>query len=90
MKIAFLNIYNGIVDRGSETFVHEVSQQLSKNHDVHVYQSGNRLNVPYFVHHIRNIPVHTNQGILYDFLVFWFTVKCLPSILKEKYDERVI
>lgn len=36
MKILFLNIYSGIVDRGAEVFVKELSSRLSKNHRVEV------------------------------------------------------
>ena len=40
MKIAFLNMYNGLVDRGAETFVKEVAQKLAIRHEVVVFQSG--------------------------------------------------
>ncbi len=31
MKIAFLNIYNGVVNRGAETFVKELASRLAKS-----------------------------------------------------------
>ncbi len=41
MKVAFLNFYGGLVDRGVETYVHEVSTGLtSLGHEVTVYQNG--------------------------------------------------
>ena len=36
MKIAFLNIYQGLVGRGSETFVSEVASRLSDKNKVDV------------------------------------------------------
>lgn len=36
MKIAFLNKYQGKVNRGAETFVFELSSRLAKNHNVDV------------------------------------------------------
>ncbi len=43
MKIAFISCSNGVVYRGVETFVHELANSLSKNHEVSVYQSGPKL-----------------------------------------------
>ncbi|MFZ3099764.1 MAG: glycosyltransferase family 4 protein [Minisyncoccales bacterium] len=45
MKIAFLNKYQNKVARGAETFVFELSQRLSKNHDVDVIADINYLNL---------------------------------------------
>lgn len=36
MKIAFLSAYSGIVDRGVETYVHELASRLSGQHQVYV------------------------------------------------------
>ncbi len=38
MKIAFLSIYSGQVDRGAEVFVQELAQRLKRRHDVNVYK----------------------------------------------------
>ena len=43
MKIVFLSCTNGIVHRGVETFIHELGNSLSKNHEVTVYQAGEKL-----------------------------------------------
>lgn len=40
MKIAFLTLYSGLLERGVETFVREVGNRLAKNHKVVVFQSG--------------------------------------------------
>ncbi|MEK7497633.1 MAG: glycosyltransferase family 4 protein [Patescibacteria group bacterium] len=45
MKIAFLNIYQGKVYRGAETFVYELSKRLSKNHEVDVISEVNYLEI---------------------------------------------
>lgn len=41
LKLAFLNKYQGKVNRGAETFVKEVSQRLSKNYQVDVISDIN-------------------------------------------------
>ena len=40
MKIAILSFYSGHVNRGAETFVHELSSQLAPKIDLTVFQSG--------------------------------------------------
>ena len=39
-KIALLSYYSGIVDRGVETFVSEISKRLAKDFDLTVYMAG--------------------------------------------------
>lgn len=79
MKIVFLNIYQGWVDRGAETFVAELSERLSKNHQVDII-SGKK--VPparwYFLWRFFLDP----QGLS----ILWFTLKNILKIWKEKYD----
>src|SRR3990167_7473740 len=43
MKIAFLNIFQGGVERGAETFVSELSERLKKNHEVVVFEGKKKL-----------------------------------------------
>src|SRR5512146_10632 len=44
MKIAFLSFYSGVVARGVETFVHELSNRLvDLGFDITVYQYGPKL-----------------------------------------------
>lgn len=40
MNIAFLNIYKGVIERGSEIYVEELANGLSKKYDVTVFQAG--------------------------------------------------
>ncbi len=98
MKIAFLNIYNGVVDRGAETFIKEVASRLNKNNEVTVFQSGEI--IPKEQYKINRIPIKWNWkkksgiGTLLGifFLDYWnrqiflFSLKAVPKILKEKYD----
>lgn len=86
MKIAFLNIYNGVVERGSEIFVDELAKQLSSKHQVVVYQSGKADNQKYDVKEIKGIPYLKNQGTAYRFWLTIFTLKSLPFLLSGKYD----
>lgn len=40
MKIAWLTIYGGLVERGAEILTKEVSRRLAKHHEVTVFQGG--------------------------------------------------
>ncbi len=79
LKIAFLNIYQGMVGRGAETFIDELSTRLSKNHTVEVI-AGNH-------------PAYPRWPILWrlyldpsGIMVLLFTLKTIPQLLKQKYD----
>jgi glycosyltransferase involved in cell wall biosynthesis len=98
MKIAFLNIYNGVIDRGAETYVKELAARLSRKNEVTVFQSGEA--AQWGPYEIARIPVNwdwkrkTGVGTLLGrlFLDYWsrqifiFSLKAIPQILKEKYD----
>jgi len=43
MKIVFLSYYSGLVNRGVETFVHELANRLSHHNDIKVFQGGPQL-----------------------------------------------
>jgi len=82
VKIAFLNIYQNKVSRGAETFVTELFRRLSKNNKVDVISQNKELP--------KRIPILWKlfldpQGLI----IFWFTLKNIPRILKEKYDVVV-
>lgn len=83
MKVAFLNIYNGIVERGAEVFVDEVASNLSKSLEVSVFQAGKTKNKYYNTVQISGIRY---TQTLYHFWVLIFTLKCLPYLWREKYD----
>jgi len=98
MKIAFLNIYNGIVDRGAETFVKEVAQRLSQKHKVTVFQGGKKQGFekykietiqPEFDWKRKDQEHALKRKFFIDYWsikIFLFTLKAFPKILKEKYD----
>ena len=87
MKIAFLNIYNGIIERGSEVFIKELASQLSLRNSVCVFQSGKKTEkTAYKTQQIKEMPFIPAQGFLYHFFVLVFTIKCLPYLYRENYD----
>lgn len=85
MKIAFLNIYNGVIERGSEVFVDELANKLSSRHQIYVFQTGKKVKKQYHIVTIVGIPV-VGHGIIYDLAVLLFTLKCLPTIFRQKFD----
>ena len=98
MKIAFLNMYSGTVDRGAETFIHEVAQRLSKNHKVTLFQDGPiRGRENYKVERI-NVGIDwkrkdTSETIWAKLFINYlhrklaiFTLRVIPLIWKEKFD----
>ena len=82
MKIAFLNIYQDNVDRGSETFISELAKRLSRNHQVKVFAGNKKPIERWPVIWRAFIDPHGIQGL------FW-TLKLLPQILREKFDVVV-
>lgn len=100
MKVAFLNIFNGKVERGSEVFVEELAGKLAVNHQVFVFQTGKKAEHNYKTIQIGGIPFLNWQGNkimgklfgnlilneIYHFTVFIFTLRCLPILWREKFD----
>ncbi len=89
MKIAFLNIYQGTVDRGAEVFVQEVAERLARNHLVQIL--SNRA--------ISEEKARSQTGfsflgkVLYKLYldahsrrVLFFTLGLVPKLLTSKYD----
>jgi len=79
LKIAFLNITQGRINRGGEVFVKELARRLSKNHSVDIISGQKTLP--------KRWPVLWRffvdpQGLL----IAVFTIKNLPQIWKKKYD----
>ena len=79
LKVCFINVYQGVVDRGGETFVKELADDLSRVHVVDVISGKGRLP--------KRWPVWWRvfldpQGIL----IGWFTLRNLGKIWREKYD----
>jgi len=62
LKIAFLSYYSGLVNRGAETFVHEVANALTNlGHEVIVFQGGGKLKN--CVYKTKTIKVKADQGV---------------------------
>ena len=80
MKIVFLNIYQGQVNRGAETFVLELSRRLKKmGHEVSII-SGQSTSP-------KRWPILWRLFIdPQSIAIFLFTLKNLPALWREKYD----
>jgi len=90
MKIAFLNIYQGIVSRGAENFAKEVSSRLARKHQVDVYSALGKITEEKAR---SQTPLTLFGKILYKFnldahsrRVFWFTLSVLPDVVRKNYD----
>lgn len=79
MRIAFLNVTQGIVDRGAETFVREVSERLRKNHEVTII-SGKKVPPKRWPFLWRFFVDPNGLSIL------WFTIAAIPLFWKKKFD----
>src|SRR3989344_9391711 len=78
-KIAFLNIYQGRVERGLETYVSELSRRLGKNHEVEVIK-GNSIS-------LKRWPIVWRLYLdPHGIGIFLFTLRLIPKIWREKYD----
>lgn len=79
MKIAFINIYQGAVERGAEIYVAEISKRLSDKHETSVLSysksPGNRWPI-----------VWRTYLDPFGLQTFWYTLGLLPKLLKEKYE----
>lgn len=104
MKIAFLNIYSGINNRGAESFIHELSQRLAKKHEVTIFSAG-EVNLG----NVKNVVINEKvyqpqqgffsnhlQNILKRFFLdsgslssLAFTLKVIPYLKKENFDVVV-
>jgi glycosyltransferase involved in cell wall biosynthesis len=79
MKIALINIYQGEIERGAETFVLELSKRLANNHLVRVFSGGKKPQKRWPIIWRAFLDPHGIQ-------VFIWTLKILPQIWKAKYD----
>lgn len=98
MRLAFLNTYCGVINRGGETFTKELATHLSKRNQVTVYQSGKSTGNEEY--EVVQIPVNWNwkkknaeeKFISRLFLDYWnrkifiFSLKAFEKIIKGKYD----
>ncbi len=79
MKIAFINLYQNAVKRGAENFVLELSKRLAKIHKVKVFA--------FSVKPKKRWPIVWRFFLdPFGFQTFWYSLKVLPSLFKEKFD----
>src|SRR3989344_4611113 len=94
-KVAFLSYYTGIVDRGVETFVLELSRRLTKDFDLTVFSSG-RLSIQQFkTHQIKSPKTKPKSakgffGKLYidrqSLYILFFTILSIPKLVSSKFN----
>lgn len=98
MKIAFLHMYMGIINRGSEIVTSDLANKLAINNEVTVFQSGKAKGTESYK--IKRIPIMLDwkkkspSGTIWEKLlinywemkVMFFTLKAVPFILKEKFN----
>ncbi len=92
MKIAVLNLYSDLVNRGAESFISDFVTEISKKHGVKLF-SGRDAEI--------NDPALPQQGFYGSFIqnfrkrlfidpaniqVLWFSLKIFPDLVKNKYD----
>lgn len=102
MKIAFLNTYSGINDRGAENFSHDLALRLAKKHQI-IFYAGGKLTIPDVQARVVSVgkPAQPQQGFFNNTLRNWrkrvfldpasfdslvFSLKVLPGLLQEKFD----
>lgn len=104
MKIAFLHMTMGIVDRGSEVVVGEIATELCKRNEVLIIQSGKSTQMPYKIKRIMPLdtaPIPAPTNILNKVLfrlhlddesgrVAEFTKAAIPELLKFNPDIIVV
>lgn len=95
MRIAILSFYSGHLDRGVETWTHELANRLSKDkYEITVLQNGKtRPDADYAVVET-DLPVNSRGSRFgesffldyWSFLIARFTFKVLPYLWREKFD----
>lgn len=100
MKIAFLNIYNGLVNRGAERSTYELVKRLAENHEVYLIQGGiGRESTNYKMVVIKPLcPTAQDSSCsilrkfyldIWSLQILFFTLKSLPFLCKQKFDVVV-
>lgn len=79
MKIALINIYQGAVERGAETYVSEIYKRLKKSNNVKILSFSIRPKPRWPIVWRLYIDPFGIQSLLY-------TLKLLPTLWKEKFD----
>lgn len=82
MKIAFINIYQDVVERGAEIYVSEVSKRLSKSNEVRVLSFSQKTKPRWPLVWRAYLDPH-------GFQTFWCTLKVIPTLFKERFDAVI-
>lgn len=101
MKIAFMNLYSGINNRGAESFMHDLATQLAKSNQVDFYYGGKGEGKEEYQVKASNLsqvnqPQHSKQSLLKRLFldaparqVFQFTWSLFSQLRSEKYDVLI-
>ena len=101
MRIAFVSFYSGCVNRGAETFVHELASSFASDHSVVVYGNGKRPRTNY---EAKAVGLRINRerkdarGTLarklfidyWSLLVLRFSLLVAPQVIKKRYDVVIL
>ena len=94
VKIAILNYYSGVVDRGVETFAYEIGRRLVTKHLVTLFHAGPLKPQKFRTNLTRAFATSpkSSKGFLGKIYFDWqstkillFTLKLLPALIKGKY-----
>lgn len=101
MKIAFINLYSGVDDRGAESFAHDLAVELARNHRV-TFFSGGEFKLPGCrIVAVKSFVAQPQQGFTgkihrdlpkrffldpASLAVALFTLRVSPFLWKERYD----
>ncbi|OGG00200.1 hypothetical protein A3D78_01070 [Candidatus Gottesmanbacteria bacterium RIFCSPHIGHO2_02_FULL_39_14] len=97
MRIIFLNIYQGLIQRGAERSTEELCKRLGYHHQITLIQGGNNKNSGKY--QIISLPVlfsklpDSSTGLLRKFYlddwslqILFFTIFAIPFLLKSRFD----
>lgn len=97
MKIAFLNIYSGIINRGAERSTHELAHRLGKNHEVWLFQGGEDKEKSHYKTTVMPPVLPNFADSSFSFLrkfyldiwsinILFFTLKIIPRLWNKDFD----
>lgn len=97
MKIVFLNIYNGLVDRGAERSTQELASYLAKKQEAYLIQGKKAKEKTIYKTHVVSpiCPKHKDTSFSFwrkfyldcwSLQIFIFTLKAVPFLLRERFD----
>ncbi len=95
-KIAILSFYSGVVERGVENFVFELTKRLKSKHQITIFQAGKQIQDPtirtYQIKAFAQSPKSSTSLISKLYLdwqsikILIFTVFCIPKLVTSKYE----